>query len=297
VLWDSQASHCDALHLLMRAVVLPADTPVDTEDPVFEWAVFITQALVEQGLFCTALSSLGRADPSAEATSEQLVLVQLAMQCFGVDVLESSCDPDPCVALNERQLLDVVASYLRLCEGPTACDGAASSSSAHPAFQRICFEAKFGLLHILASGTLAVRDARLSLPAFEAALCGPLVPCLAADVVRADRLKSSTPIGYKSVCLRIIGIAAAGGAASFKDAALAHGVVPLVLNQFILDHHNPMLREWALLSVKHLCEDHPGVQAVIASLKAESIVNSPELAALGVKVELDPDGKVTIDEK
>ena len=58
-----------------------------------------------------------------------------------------------------------------------------------------------------------------------------------------------------------------------------------------------MQREWALMAVRNLCMDCAAVQAEIASLKAVGVVQTPELAALGVKAELTEDGKVRLSRK
>ena len=61
-----------------------------------------------------------------------------------------------------------------------------------------------------------------------------------------------------------------------------------------MDARHPMQREWALLAVRNMCMDNPDVQEEIASLKAVGVVAAPELAALGVRADLGPDGKVRV---
>jgi hypothetical protein len=60
-----------------------------------------------------------------------------------------------------------------------------------------------------------------------------------------------------------------------------------------VDDWNPLQREWSLLCVGNLCEGNTRVQAAIASLRAQEVAVSPQLAALGVKAEV-ADGKVRV---
>ena len=49
---------------------------------------------------------------------------------------------------------------------------------------------------------------------------------------------------------------------------MAHsGGVEVVLNHYQFDEANPYLREWAILTTKHMCEDCPQAQARIAALQ------------------------------
>jgi hypothetical protein len=78
-----------------------------------------------------------------------------------------------------------------------------------------------------------------------------------------------------------------------------HPALPHPLNTALHGHHqvdarHPMQREWALLAVRNMCMDNPDVQEEIASLKAVGVVAAPELAALGVRADLGPDGKVRV---
>lgn len=167
----------------------------------------------------------------------------------------------------------------------------------HMIHTRLTLEAKLGLLQLLAVGLLKLRTESVWDAELEAALAGVIVPRACADVAMIDCLSSPSttcPRGFKAIAMRVFSNAASHGATAFKDAVLTHGTVGVVLNQCKVDPHHPMLREWALFAVKHLCEDHPGIQDVIASMKAVSVAQTPELAALGVKAELDGDGKVRI---
>lgn len=56
------------------------------------------------------------------------------------------------------------------------------------------------------------------------------------------------------------------------------------------DHENPLVREYGLWAVRNLCEGNEDIQSSISSLRACSTVDSPELQAKGLQIELD--GKI-----
>ena len=53
------------------------------------------------------------------------------------------------------------------------------------------------------------------------------------------------------------------------------------------DDENPLVREYGLWAVRNLCEGNEAVQESINSLRAGSPVNSPELQAKGLQIQLD----------
>lgn len=152
---------------------------------------------------------------------------------------------------------------------------------------------------LFATGILQLRAELSWDDAFEATIASKFLPQVIADLATVDKLTSTahSPVGFKSVAVRFIANAASHGATVFKDGLLACDGVGVILNQCKVDPHNPMLREWALLAVKHLTEDHPSIQEYISSMKAITVAQTPELAALGVKADLTPDGKVQIQRK
>ena len=53
------------------------------------------------------------------------------------------------------------------------------------------------------------------------------------------------------------------------------------------DDENPLVREYGLWAVRNLCEGNEAIQDSINSLRACSPVDSPELQAKGLQIELD----------
>ena len=74
---------------------------------------------------------------------------------------------------------------------------------------------------------------------------------------------------------------------AIQNQAHALGCVPLVLNAVKLDPRQPMIREWALLATRNLCEGNDAIQEAIRALKAQQVVDTPELRKMGIKPELD----------
>ncbi len=57
------------------------------------------------------------------------------------------------------------------------------------------------------------------------------------------------------------------------------------------------IKEWAIMTLRNLCENNQENQAVIASLKTQDILASEELERLGLQAKLEANGKVTISKK
>ena len=164
---------------------------------------------------------------------------------------------------------------------------------------KLTFDARHDLLLLLAYGVMVLRERGEWYAPFETAMCTDLLPVLFRDVVQCEAGAGQPwyAVGFISTAMRFVSNAASCGATAFKDAVLAHGGLAVVLNHCKVDVKQPMVREWSLASIKHLCEDHAGVQAAIAGMKAIAVEQSPELAALGVKASLTADGKVAIEKK
>jgi len=62
----------------------------------------------------------------------------------------------------------------------------------------------------------------------------------------------------------------------------------LLLQQCVLDEDNPFLREWSIWCARNLLNGNPENQQLVASLEMQGTVDVPELAQLGLRVEVDP---------
>ncbi|KAK3020367.1 hypothetical protein RJ639_047820 [Escallonia herrerae] len=61
----------------------------------------------------------------------------------------------------------------------------------------------------------------------------------------------------------------------------------LLLQQCVTDDENPFLREWGIWSVRNLLEGNVENQCVVSELELQGSVNVPEIAGLGLRVEVD----------
>ncbi|TYI42700.1 hypothetical protein ES332_A01G117400v1 [Gossypium tomentosum] len=60
-----------------------------------------------------------------------------------------------------------------------------------------------------------------------------------------------------------------------------------LLQQCVTDDDNPYLREWGIWSLRNLLEGNAENQQIVADLQLQGSVDMPELARLGLKVEVD----------
>lgn len=78
----------------------------------------------------------------------------------------------------------------------------------------------------------------------------------------------------------------AGNHANRQDV-VALGGVELLLSQCSIDPASPMAKEWALLAVRNLTETCDTAHARIRSLTAQGVEQTEEMAAAGVRLEVD----------
>lgn len=82
---------------------------------------------------------------------------------------------------------------------------------------------------------------------------------------------------------------------STQDEVLANGeTIPLVLNSMQIDMASPMMREWAVVCVRYLCENHEGIQEEIRSYEIQQAAESSVLRDAGLEAYIASDGKVKV---
>ncbi|XP_030471637.2 uncharacterized protein LOC115689652 [Syzygium oleosum] len=74
---------------------------------------------------------------------------------------------------------------------------------------------------------------------------------------------------------------------SVQDEVRCKGGVTLLMQQCVTDEDNPYLREWGIWTVRNLFEGNAENQQAVAELELWGTVNTPEIAELGLRVELD----------
>ena len=100
---------------------------------------------------------------------------------------------------------------------------------------------------------------------------------------RPSDVPRNTPYQFKSNLLRLIASLAfqhRGFQSSFGAPAIY-----ACMNHSVLDTHNPLMREYAILALRNLLEENEENQKVVAELRAQGVANQEELAEMGVESE------------
>ncbi|XP_073001319.1 hydroxymethylglutaryl-CoA synthase-like [Typha latifolia] len=92
--------------------------------------------------------------------------------------------------------------------------------------------------------------------------------------------------GYRSDVVSIIGNCLHRRKQVQDEVRQRNGILVL-LQQCVLDEDNPFLREWGLLAVRNLLEENVDNQSEVAALELQESVVTPEIARLGLRVEVD----------
>lgn len=93
-------------------------------------------------------------------------------------------------------------------------------------------------------------------------------------------------IGYRRDLVAVIANCL-HGRKKVQDEIRQLGGILLLLQQCVIDEDNPYLREWGLLAVKNLLEENEENQKEVSELEMQEPVITPEIANIGLKVEID----------
>ncbi|KAL6649099.1 hypothetical protein ACP70R_013323 [Stipagrostis hirtigluma subsp. patula] len=93
-------------------------------------------------------------------------------------------------------------------------------------------------------------------------------------------------IGYRRDLVAIIANCLHGRKEVQDEIRKLNGIM-LLLQQCVVDEENPYLREWGLLAVKNLLEGNVENQKEVSELEMQEPVITPEIANIGLKVEID----------
>lgn len=93
--------------------------------------------------------------------------------------------------------------------------------------------------------------------------------------------------GFRRDIVAVIGNCAYGRKGIQDEVRQKDGVFPL-LQQCVIDEDNPFLREWGIWCASNLLNGNAENQQLVASLEMQETVDVPELAQLGLRVEVDP---------
>jgi ataxin-10 len=105
--------------------------------------------------------------------------------------------------------------------------------------------------------------------------------------VQRIRLPRAVPYpGYRADLLAVLGNLAHQHRAS-QDAIVQNGGLELILAQTHFSPKEPVVREWALWTVRNLCTGNPQVQDRVRNLRLQTAVQDEALTGRNQQVELD----------
>ncbi|XP_076908267.1 uncharacterized protein LOC143565055 [Bidens hawaiensis] len=93
-------------------------------------------------------------------------------------------------------------------------------------------------------------------------------------------------IGFRRDIVAVIGNCAYKRKHVQDEIREKNGIL-LMLQQCVTDDENPFLREWGIWGVRNLLEGNLENQRVVSELEVQGSVNLPELATLGLRVDVD----------
>mmetsp|Transcript_53119 Transcript_53119/g.168630 ORF Transcript_53119/g.168630 Transcript_53119/m.168630 type:complete len:224 (+) Transcript_53119:2031-2702(+) len=116
----------------------------------------------------------------------------------------------------------------------------------------------------------------------------PALPPASAEVIEASgRYPRCSPyVGYRRDLVAVVGNACHGRQATQTEVKRLGGV-ELVLTNSQLDEDSPFVREWALWGVRNMCEGNDAIQQSIRDLQVVGAKQNEDLAAAGLRVEMD----------
>lgn len=82
-----------------------------------------------------------------------------------------------------------------------------------------------------------------------------------------------------------------------SDAAVHEGWIVAVLNACKLTERRPVQREWALLCVRHMCEYSAAAHEFIDNLRAERVMQTPELDGMGLEATIGETGRLDVRQR
>lgn len=105
--------------------------------------------------------------------------------------------------------------------------------------------------------------------------------------------QSSKVCPYKGFRRDIVAVIAncSYGRKYVQDEVREKNGIILLLQQCVLDEDNPFLREWGIWCASNILQGNAENQQMVADLEIQGTVEVPELAKLGLRVEVDPNTK------
>ncbi|KAF0720282.1 Aste57867_426 [Aphanomyces stellatus] len=291
--------------ILLLQRCLTQEMPSDNgDDPALEWITMIfqtlfqrqTAALLYRNLSASLLSSLW-----AKLTPEQMLLLRMLDM-----VLMWQEDDSTGKTGVSFQPMDDAALVPFFCDEFRALHATDNADETEPMLEApsvdrqamwkvMEVETSKLMLHIL--GTLTSLHMHMPQPAILA-----FIPVLVTQLQRfapthghstnafTQAPKEDETYGYRSAGIRVLGNVVHQNTEA-QDAMRTCGGLEVLLNSCNVDPTNPMIREWALVALRHVCEGNEANQAYIRALSPQQVVSDVDLTKMGVEPVLE-DNKI-----
>lgn len=271
-----------------------------------EW--FLTKLCIEESYISEVfakLGSLGGSDTSDGPeshnimfTAEQAFLLCLLSKClserprevmvsneFGLEVLKILTDASGCVDFSSRgsselptdaSAIDVLGYSLLLLRDICAWENHSSGGTEPPINALL----SAGILELVLSLLCELEPPLIVKKSIARAKEQGVQP------VSAETMKVCPYKGYRRDLVSVICNCLRGRKQVQDEIRQKNGIL-LLLQQCVIDEDNSFLREWGVLAIGYLLEGNPENQHEVAELQLQEPVQTPEIANLGLKVEVD----------
>jgi ataxin-10 len=276
------------------------DVPVST-DPVFEWVCLLFRALFRAGHSRNLYNAVGAHMLSrlwSRVTPEQLIL--LRMFSLWVDHV-SETQRTPAVGeefdISEARALVGTFEFIQTTWAFLInSDDEDRPDDVEPVRKLMWIEleneSKLLLLDVLGELTVSSRH---QLTASNEDTCRELLSSVFVELRRVWQLRQTNPKptaqaksgntsnhgdqqqvelinepeGYRSRLIRVAGNLCFRNTTR-QDLVRDEGFIPLVLAHCNIDEHNPLIREWALVALRNLCEGNEANQQYIDAMRPQN---------------------------
>lgn len=251
--WHDLIQQKALLSILFRQCTLTASASLastDDDDPYLEWMGILVDATVQAGRTLDIFDTIG-ARSFSRCTPEQLIFVHLLKRFFSLSS-SNCCSLIAIVALVElhhRMFKDDEDSNLE---------------------QELLVEAQFVLLEAWGQVTTEhLTEFRNVVNDDDVALVMRSLIKSLASISGKNQRPTSLPHGYACAILRVLGNLCFQSRVCQDHMREFEGIV-LLMNHCHIDLKEPFLREWAIVAIRHVCEDNRENQQFIEALRPQS---------------------------
>ncbi|OQR91710.1 hypothetical protein THRCLA_08898 [Thraustotheca clavata] len=303
------------LILLLQRCLTHRTEDSDEIDPAFEWIVLLFQQLLMRKLGSDMYHNLSASLMSnlwSNLTPEQILLLRMIDLCLSSE--EKKTNSSQVHASDDPTLLpfflkEFVALHTTIKSTGDSED--VPSADREAMWQVMEIEASKLMLHILGTITTTLprqyileKSTQEAVTAFLPVLAKQMheaSPSRQGDLTNKPQFgkaeRGNHYYGYKSAGIRVIGNLVHRNTA-VQDLMRECGGIEVLLNRYMkfflyflvyrviscnIDETNPMIREWALVALRHVCEGCEANQEYIKALAPQGVHSTIDLSQMGAK--------------